>query len=220
MKKIFKSGAYAAILFAVCALALTACGKNGAQEEGTVDSKELSAISVKKDGTVEGRIVEDFGEEYYDEAGLKSMIDEAVSEYSAESPSAKITLKSCKASDGKINVEMEYGDYKAYAGFNNEDFFVGTIQEAYAEGYGLDYILSAAAADKVETISKQDILNMGENHIMIFERTAADDDEPIVSPLRINCFDEILYVSEGVTAVGKKSANFTLSEGMGVIVFK
>lgn len=220
MKRFFKSGAFTAMLFTVCALALTACGKNGAQEEGAVDSKELSAISVKKDGTVEGRIVEDFGEDYYDEAGLQAMINEAISEYSAESPSAKITLKSCKASDGKINVEMEYGDYRAYAGFNNEDFFVGTIQEAYAEGYGLDYTLSAAAADKIETISKQDILNMGENHIMIFERIAGDNDGPISSPLRINCFGEVLYVSEGVEAVSKKNANFTLSEGMGVIVFK
>ncbi len=219
MKKFLKSGAFAAMLFAVCALALAACGKNGAQEDGAIDSKELSAISVKKDGTVEGRIVEDFGEDYYDEAGLKAMIDEAISEYSAESLSSEITLKSCKASDGKIIVEMEYGDYKAYAGFNSENFFAGTIKDAYTAGYDLDYTLSSAAADKAEVISKQDILNMGENHIIIFERIA-DDDEPITSPLRINCFDEILYVSEGVTAVSKKSANYTLSEGMGVIVFK
>ena len=38
--------------------------------------------------------------------------------------------------------------------------------------------------------------------------------------IRISCFDEILYVGEGVTAVNKKSADVKLSDGYGIIVFK
>ncbi len=38
--------------------------------------------------------------------------------------------------------------------------------------------------------------------------------------LRVNCFGEILYVGEGVTAAGKKSVNVSYSEGSKMIVFK
>jgi hypothetical protein len=38
--------------------------------------------------------------------------------------------------------------------------------------------------------------------------------------MRINCYGEILYVGEGVTAVGKKSADVTGSGGYGMLVFQ
>ena len=60
---------------------------------------------------------------------------------------------------------------------------------------------------------------MGDRHIVIFE--APETEEGVeAETIRISCFDEILYVGEGVTAVNKKSADVKLSDGYGIIVFK
>ena len=63
---------------------------------------------------------------------------------------------------------------------------------------------------------KPELLGMGDNHIVIeiIENAEAAD------LIRVNCFDEILYISDGVTAVGKKSADVSLTDGYRIIVFK
>ena len=57
---------------------------------------------------------------------------------------------------------------------------------------------------------------MGDSHVVIVKNTEEQESEM----LRVNCFGEILYVGEGVTAVGKKSVNVSYSEGSKMIVFK
>lgn len=220
MKKTMRVGKAVLLMLCMCMLGLTACGEKTG--ESTAESTEPAAtsISLKKDGSISDRIVEDFGESYYDENGLKSMIETSIAEYKAENASAQITLKSCKVSDGIANVLMEYGDYKAYAGYNGEDFFVGTIQGANMEGFDLNVTLNSVSDKNEKTsISKPELLGMGENHIVILEAPDyGETQEP--ETIRVECFDEILYVGEGVTAVGKKSADVKLSNGYGMIVFK
>ena len=164
-----------------------------------------------------GMIVEDFVESYYDVEGLKTMIETSINAYKAENTDAQIKLKSCKAKDGVANVEIEFGNYQAYAGFNQEDFFVGTVKDANMAGYDLDVTLNAVSESAGNgTISKPELLGMGDSHVVIVKNTEEQESEM----LRVNCFGEILYVGEGVTAVGKKSVNVSYSEGSKMIVFK
>lgn len=204
-----------AMISVICASGLTAC--SALNNSGEM----VTSVSINKDGSISSRIVDDFGEDYYDEEGLKSMIEDAIADYGRQSPSSTVTLKTCKADDNMINVEMEYGDYKAYSGFNGENFFAGTVQEAYEAGYDLDFELSPVDNKDTGVISKQDILNMGGNHIVIMERESGDEgDAFIIEPVRINCFDDVLYVGEGISSVSRKSVDYTLNDGTAVVLFR
>lgn len=199
-------------------LGLTACGDK--VSEGT-NEELVTSISVNKDGSIESKIVEAFGESYYDVSDLRAMIEEAVSDYSKQAPTSEISLKGCDVSDSVVTVEMKFNDYNAYAGFNNENFFAGTIQAAYEAGYDLNMTLNAVSSKEGSaTVSKQELLSMGDNHIVILEKSKLDEEGKMGETIRVNCYNEILYVGDGVSAVGKKSADISLAEGLGIVVFK
>jgi hypothetical protein len=204
----------------VCVMGLTACGA-GSGTATDENGDAISSITINKDGSISNSIVEDFGESYYDEASLKTMIEDSISEYINKSSDMNIdkpSLKSCKVADGYANVTIDYESYKAYAGFNGEDLFVGTVAEANLAGYDLNVTLKDVA-ETSNTISKPQLLSMGDSHIVIWEAVAlAEGEEP--ETVRINCYDDILYVGDGVASVGKKSADVTISDGYGIIVFK
>lgn len=216
MGKFMRAGKTVLLVMCMCMLGLTACGE---RTDGDADGAATS-ISVKKDGSISSKIVEDFGESYYDAGALKSMIETSISDYRTTNVTARITLRNYEVADGTANVLMEFGDYQSYAGFNDERFFAGTVQGANQAGFDLDMTLSAVS-DKLEnaSVSKSELLGMGSSHIVILETEKPDDDQE-AETIRVNCFDEILYVSDGVTAVGKRSADVKLPGGYGVIVFK
>lgn len=221
------------LLCCLCMLGFSACGRksdgdgntggaaNGKSEDAAVAG---TSVTVKKDGRIISDIVEDFGESYYDVDGLKSMIETSIEEYAATDPSAEIRLKSCDFSKGVVKVRMEFGNYSSYAGFNNEYFFAGTIQAANQAGIDLNMNLNAVSGkSEKESISKPELLGMGDSHIVFLEAAGADGTEEQAldtETVRVECFGEILYVGEGVTPVGKKSADVQLTGGYGVIVFK
>ena len=66
--------------------------------------------------------------------------------------------------------------------------------------------------------TKPDLLGMGDNHIVILEPSVEEED--VTQVVRVECSDEILYVGDGVTVTGKKSADVTVSDGYKVIVFR
>ncbi|MDE7417903.1 MAG: hypothetical protein K2N44_16640 [Lachnospiraceae bacterium] len=208
------------LILCICMLGLTACGEVVQPENKEVIDElaaTASSISIEKDGSISSTIVEAFSGSYYyedGEEGLKPMIESSIDEYTSENTAAQIKLKSLKVKDGVVKVLMEYGDYQAYAGFNSEDFFAGTVRDANMAGFDLNVTLKSVS-DNTQ-ISKPELLGMGDSHIVIeiIENTEEADQ------IRVNCFDEILYISDGVTTVGKKSADVSLTDGYRIIVFK
>ena len=207
------------ILITMCAVAFTACAGN--EVVNTEDDSKVSSITINKDGSVESTIVEDFSQDYYDVEELKTMIEDAVAEYKSQDSSAKVSLKKCERQADIVNVVMEYGDYKAYTGFNEETFFVGTIKDAYEAGYDLDYTLHAVSdKTKKKEITKNDLIGMGDYNITIIENFGVDERLEETTKLRVNCYDDILYVGDGVSISDKNSADIILSNDKKVIVFK
>lgn len=222
------------IMACVLAFGLCACGDNQAKD---ADGTTASTITLEKNGSIESKLVEDFGTGY-SEDGLKNLIDTSITAYQKQSGASQVELKSCeKNNKGKLVVEMTFNDSTAYAGWNNyfldymyasemgldsnsienntQGFFAGTISDAYTAGYSLETTLNAVSDNSIKSsVTKSDLLSMGSNHIVIMERY--EDDEPI----NIKCYDEILYVGDGVTATGKRSANISTTDGYGIIVFK
>ena len=224
MKRILRVGNAAIVMFFCCILCCTVCGER-TQDDTTESASEssttstTSTISVKKDGSISSKIVEAFTESYYDVDGLKTMIETSIADYQAKNAAAQVKLKSCKAKGSNVDVVMEFGDHQSYAGFNDEVFFAGTVQEANKAGFDLNMSLKGASANQENTmISKADLLGMGDNHIVIFELPV--DEEEAAQSVRVECYDEILYVGDGVTVTGKKSADVIASEGYKVIVFR
>lgn len=218
-----------------CALTFILCACSDTQSKDT-DNSVMSSITLKKDGSIESKTVEDFGTDY-SEDGLKELIDTSIAMYQKQSKSSQISLKSCeKNSQGKLIVEMTFNNSEAFAGWNNylldymyasemnmdnsdieintQGFFAGTISDAYAAGYSLETTLNAVSDSSRKSVAKADLLSMGDRHIVILE--CDDEDESVI----VNCYDEILYIGDGVTATGKKSASVSAADGYGIIVFK
>lgn len=224
MEKMVRAGKTAFLVLCICMLGLTACGEKSSgntsrtkNSSSSTNNSSGTSISINKDGSISSKIVEDFGESYYDVSRLKTMIETSISEYKATNTSARVDLKKCDASKGVTNVQIEFGDYEAYAGFNGENFFAGTIQAANQAGFDLNITLNSVSNTET-SVSKANLMGMGNNHIVIFDAAVVDEEK--VETVRVNCFDEILYVSEGVSAVDSKSADVTLSGGYGIIVFQ
>jgi len=228
------------VVTGIMVLGLCACSdsQTKTKTEGTKNvSDDASVITLKKDGSIERRLVEDFGADYSEE-GLKNLIDTSITAYQKQAAQAQVSLKSCqKNKEDRLAVEMTFGDWASYAGWNNyfldymyasemgmetaaiesstDGFFAGTISDAYTAGYGLETTLNAVSEKNAkQSIAKSDLLSMGDTHIVILER--GSDDEPVT----VNCYGEILYVSDGVSATGKKSATVDAMDGYGMIVFQ
>lgn len=204
MKKLKAAG-----ILAVLMIWLTACGSGADAGQETVNS-----LTLDKDGSVENTIIEDFDKDYYDLDGLNTMIKDSIEQYCRQNPTAEITLKGSEVSDGQVRVSMKYDSAASYMGYNSKTLFAGTIQEAYSEGYDLDISLTDVK-DSSNTIGKQELLEMGQKHIVIMELPSTMTDG-----MRLQCFGKILYVSDGVNPVSPKTADIEQSQGVSVVVFK
>lgn len=196
-------------ILAALTLGLSACAKGDVQVEEDV----MNSLSILEDGSIKSIIIEDFSENYYNVDDLTKMILDTISVYQKEDPDSSIVLETCEMVEQQVKVVMKYNSAEAYNGYNNEDLFVGTVQEAYGEGYDLNMTLTGTDKE-ASKIGRQELLGMGENHIMILENTM---DEGM---LRVNCYDTILYTGDGVSPIEKKRADVTKTQGFRVIVFK
>ena len=190
-------------------LGMTACGTG----KDLVGDALMNSVSIAKDGSIESMIVEDFTESYYNVEDLNQMIQSTISDYQKVAPESVISIEACEMVDQKVKVVLKYNDAAAYTGYNSELLFVGTIQEAYEAGYDLNMTLTGTDKEATQ-ISRQELLNMGENHIFIMENVLKE------GTLRVNCYDNILYTGNGVTAIAKKKADIEPTDGYSVIIFK
>lgn len=195
-----KKRIYYVMTVTVLCLLLSACGSGKETDDDTV-----STLTVEKNGKVISKIIEDFDEDYYYEDELKEMIETEVSDYNKQADSESITFNSCEKVENAVIVEMTYRTAKDYSEFNGEVFFFGTVQEAYKEGYDLNIRLTDAA--NTQTIGKDDILNMGDKHIIISNEK-----------VRIASYKDIGYTSEGVVLIGKGKADLPATDTYSVLV--
>ena len=204
MKKFMIVGILMALI-----LGITACAK----EEVPMEEEVKNSLSILEDGSIESVIIEDFSENYYNVDDLTQMIQDTISVYQKEDLDASIVLETCELVEQQVKVVMKYNSAEAYSGYNSEELFVGTVQEAYGKGYDLNITLTGTDKE-ASKIGRQELLGMGENHIMILENTIDE------GTLRVNCYDTILYTGDGVSLIEKKKADVAPAQGFSVIVFK
>lgn len=167
---------------------------------------EMTTIEIRKDGTIEHTMIEDFGEESVD--ALQSMMTEKTAAYNGSSNGDDVTLGTVEAGDGAVKVVMTYPDAEAFDGFMNMDvaavdpalrapFFYGTVEDAYMQGFDLEISLQSVE-DEAGLQGKNDLLALGKNRLIIY-----DNEMNLGAPVQISVPEKPLYISDNVTVAGK-----------------
>ncbi len=192
---------YLTILLIVCfAFLLPGCGT---KEE----AEDVTRLQLKKNGEVIHTIVEDFSESYYDLEELKKEIQAQTDAYNAGSD--KVKLDSAELEDGIVRVVMTFQKPEDYSGFYRQALFCGTVKEAFTAGYDLNVEL-ASADPEGSPITKAEILDMGERHILILREA-----------VKVIPYGQILYASSDVAvSENRKEAFSSNGEMLSYIIFK
>ena len=182
-------------------LALSGCS------EAEEDFDETT-ISVSKRGKVSERIVESFNKDYYDLAELEDEFTRSVMEYNAAMGSEEIRVKSIELKDSQVYVDVDFNGPSDYESFVGENLFVGTVSDAYDNGYSMDVTLKAV--DSQDKIGKVQIMGMNDNTIIILSEH-----------VRVKAFKDIAYVSANVDVINSKEVRvLSESDGLAYLILK
>ena len=185
----------AVILIFAALLALGGCTSDE-------ENFEETTLTVQKRGKVTENIVESFNKDYYNIEELKGEFATAISDYNDSIGSEEIQLKKIELKDQKVYVDLVFTGPSDYESFVGETLFVGTLSDAYDNGYSLDVTLKGV--EKGDKIGKIQLMGMMDKNIIILSEH-----------VRINTFKDIAYVSANVDLIDSDSAR-VLSESDGL----
>ena len=187
----------------ILALTLGLAGCAGGEED-----YEETTITVSKKGKVSERIVESFGKEYYNLEELKGEFTQSVNEYNESIGDEEINLKDISLKDSKVYVSIDFKGPSDYEKFVGENLFVGSINDAYDEGYTMDVTLKGV--DAGDKIGKVQIMGMKDRNIIILSEH-----------VRVRTFRDIAYVSANVDVLDDRTARvLSESDGLAYIILK
>ncbi len=197
----------AAVMILLAGLSLWGCGdsQTGDSDMEVEAAEEMTAeVEVGKDGSITETLVEDFAEAYYDEESLKTMILSETAEFSRNHTDGTVSVDKLEQKDGAVMVQISYSSAEVYSEYNTDEYnskqlFCGTVKEAYDAGYSLDISMQDTKGEK--TIGKAELLEMGEQYILISE-----------NPMRVKVPGKIQYASSNVTVSGKSEARLSGDE--------
>ncbi|MBR1757703.1 MAG: hypothetical protein IJ744_03100 [Lachnospiraceae bacterium] len=111
-----------------------------APKELTADGATMNTVLIKEDGTIDGILMEDFGESYAVD-DLKGYVEAAVASYNQEKGSEGITLKEVTEAEGKAVVVLSYATAEDFTAFNEVELKTGVGNQLLS--YAPTTILSA-----------------------------------------------------------------------------
>lgn len=132
------------------------CGNKNLQ----ADSVEENTLLIKKDGSVQAAVLEEFDREYYDIDEAKVFIEDAIEEYNEAEGSECVTFNDLKKSpfdDDRVCLIVTYKDMDTYDDVTGAKIRHLTIDEAAGEGLipeELTSLREGSAADG-ETVAEE-----------------------------------------------------------------
>ncbi len=187
----------------ICASAVFLAACSGGEE-----NYDETTLSVSKKGRVSETIVESFDRDYYDITELKNEFAGAVSDYNDSIGGEEIELKNIELKNSRVYVDIDFTGPSDYESFVGETLFVGTVNDAYDDGYTMDVMLKGV--DRGDIIDKVRIMGMKDKNIIILSEH-----------VKVRTFRDIDYVSANVDVLGSKLARITSeSDGLAYIVLK
>ncbi len=167
-----------------------------------------TTISVEKKGKVKESIVESFDRDYYSLDELKNEFISSVAAYNESIGGEEIKLKKVELKESQVYVDLEFTGPSDYENFIGEKLFVGTIGDAYDNGYTMDVVLKGV--EKGDVIDKRKIMSMADSNIIIMSEHA-----------RIRTFSDIAYVSANIEIVDSDEARvLNESDGLAYLILE
>ena len=180
---------------------LAGCASNGEDYDETT-------LTVGKKGKITESIVESFGRDYYDIDELKEEFTRSVSEYNDSIGGEEIKLGNIELKDSNVYVDLVFNGPSDYERFVGEQLFVGSINDAYDEGFTMDVTLKGI--ENGDKIGKVQIMGMKDKSIIILSEH-----------VRVKTFRDIAYVSANIDLIGPREARvLSESDGLAYLILK
>ncbi|MCM1266284.1 MAG: hypothetical protein NC302_00145 [Bacteroidales bacterium] len=188
------------LILPIMILGLTCCG----QEE----APEISSLSFNKAGEITHRIVGKTDQNYYqiETADLENFAASRVEEYCAGGREGSVVLNAVEEKGGSIIMDFGYVSAEDYSGFNNRMLYIGTLENAAADGYELEavpFVSMDGQAVEIGFMEEQEKKNL-----VVLETKSGEE-------ILVNLPGKTLYTNQSahsgqeVTFVGKKSVKIS-----------
>ncbi len=193
MKKYF----FAAILL-LSVLAVTGCSKK--EINITAEDITVNTLLMKRNGTLQVAIVEDFAKDYYKLSELEEFVKEEINSYNQTVDSDAVTIEDLSLKNGKAVMMLGYTGMAHYSAFNK-------VSAAYYSADTKDVALELPdqyiSAKNGDTVDRSTAIKNGKNRVLV-----------IYEPYDIIVDGKVRYYSENATLEG----DIVKSSGEGVTV--
>ena len=166
-----------------------------------------NCVELEENGSVDAIIVEDFGEAYYSENELITMVNEEVNAFNASATSGTMSVKDHSVKEGILSLALNFSNTDAYNQYMPDSVFIGTLKDAYDAG--MDFNRSLWVVGKGETtIGKNDLLKMENSKLIVVD-----------GPYMVRCPSQIKYYSQGMYILDENTV-VSDSEGQFFVIYK
>lgn len=184
-----------------------------APENLLAEEVQTETVYLRSDGTVQSAYVEEFTESYYEEAELRTFMQEMIDSYNGSAGTKAVDLAQLLVADGRAYAILTYDSVKAYAEFNTDteeeaEKLPAEIlsEEQMIERYG-DVVFSRA---KKEPAAKTggEFLNGKKQRFAV-----------VNGPIQVKTPANILYYTEGGRLIDERTFEVP-ADTEAVIVYK
>lgn len=178
----------------------------GCGETETEKNPIVSSVKIEKELSVLDIMIENFDTSIYQENELRNLAETEIATYEETYGPGRVQVVNSLVTDGNINFQMRFQTGEDYERYTGKTMFVGTLEEAYKNGYSLDTVLKSAK-NKTD-ISKDDLMKMADGKVIITSYTG-----DIIAP------GKVLYYSENAVLVSGRTVTST-SDELTYIIYK
>ena len=165
-----------------------------------------NGIVVHADQSLDATMIRTFDQAYYNESELVAMVEDELVKYNGEHGADAISLKAHSQTGQQVSLTLHFHNWEDYNNYMLDRIYVGNVQGAYDERYDFNQALSDASK-KEYTIGKNDLMNMADQKIIVFE-----GDHSVEAP------GNIRYYTQGMKLTGAKCVEST-QEGLYFIIY-
>jgi hypothetical protein len=148
------------ILFLCLIILLQGCG-----ETETEKNPVVSSIKIGEENTILHIMIEEFDTSMYQEQELKDLAEYEISNYEETYGSDSVNVESMTSLNGIMNFQMKFKTYEDFERYTGDVLFIGTLEDAYKNGYSLDVLLKEVKSQK--TIGKNELMQMAESNVIV-----------------------------------------------------
>ncbi len=165
-----------------------------------------SSLYIQKDGKLTQAIVESFERSFFSLSEFETMAEKEIGAFNSSCGEDKITVQRLEIENDTLYFLLDYTDAEAYEQYNDVTCFLGTVEEAIAEGYPFnmdfkdadytEYNAAEATKDKrssVAVLKEEGVVELEEKVKYVSNNVEVLSDH-MVQVMPIEADDEYAYI--------------------------